>query len=304
MIDNIRFKVIDKNLFEKFLEDSQTINLETSVNIFTGELNNYPKKGNDENIEVKISQTMAFMCGSLHKYNNTVFLNEQNHNYNDFYYSQVVNTINHLSNKFQLNANTSVTNLEFGFNLEVKNDPKQIIDYNILMYKLKNHSRDLKYNGKGDFKEFKKSDYSIKIYNKSKQYKLNQNILRVEIKIIKKRMLHKLGIYSIEDLLCPKIFKNLYEFLFREFNEVLIIDEYHNLDIPENDLKNLNTYTNPNYWNTLKKENTHKVQNRLKKEFNSLIEKHRLDKTKKELLNILKAKFVQLMEINTLKDAA
>lgn len=44
MIDNIRFKVIDKNLFEKFLEDSQTINLETSVNIFTGELNNYPKK--------------------------------------------------------------------------------------------------------------------------------------------------------------------------------------------------------------------------------------------------------------------
>jgi len=303
MIDNVRIQVIDKVKFENHVENSKIIQLQSSVALFTGELTEYPKKGKEANLEVRISKHIAAIIGSLHKYFNILHL-EKNHNHNSFYYSQIVYVVNHLCELFQVQERTSLTNLEFGFNLEVEADPQKIIDYNILMYDLKNHNRDMKFSGKGDFKEFQKSDYSLKLYNKSKQYRINKNIFRVEIKITKKRLLEKLGIFKIEDLLRENIYNKLFDFLEKEFTKVLIIDEFHGLTIPEKDIEKLNKYSNPNYWNTLRKDKNYKRQNRLKKDFNLLISKYGLDKTKNELLEKMKSKFILLMDSNTLREVA
>jgi len=303
MIDNFKLRAGNKNEFESHIELNKLISLETSVDLFTGELKEYPKKGKKANLEVKISKCQAVVLGSLHKYHNMVEDNG-NQNYNDFNYCQISEQINNLCNFFQFNKDTTLTNLEFGLNIEIENDPQKLIDYSLLMYELKNHNRDMKFAGKGDFKEFQKTDYSLKIYNKSKQYSLKDNILRVEIKIIKTRLLKKLGINCFENVLDKEILYKLFNLLMQEFSNLLIIDDYYFLDIPVKDTEKLNKYTNPNYWNMIRRDKSYKVQYRLKQDFKLLISTYGLDKMHLTLILKLREKFTYLLDYDCLLEVA
>lgn len=299
MLDNVRFQILNKSVFENYVVNSGVIDLETSFNYITGEVKDYPKKGKLENLDVTITEMGASIYGSLHKFENISF-GLGNQNYNDFTFESLSYLIPHLIEKFSIENNTSLTNLEMGFNIRLINDPQLILDNNILMYDLKNHNKDLKFQGKGDYKEFIKSDYSLKIYNKSKQYKLKDNTLRIELKIVKKRLLQKLGVYDLESLLDKDIIFNVFRLLWKEFDKILIIDNFDSLEIPIQDLERLNKYTNPNFWTRIRNDKSLKVLRRIERDFKVLIAKYNLEKTKTELKDKLLLNYWSLIDNNFL----
>jgi hypothetical protein len=141
------------------------------------------------------------------------------------------------------------------------------------------------------------TDYSIKIYNKSKQFKLESNILRVELKIIQKRFLQKLGIFKLEDLLNKDAFFRLFEALRDKIEGLVIIDGFQDKIMLENNKDKLNKYSNPNYWINLKSTKSPKQISRLKKELETLLNKYELLQTKNKILELLENKFIDLLEI-------
>ncbi len=294
MIDNVKFQIVGKDKFENFVVSSKIIDLMTIINLFTSEINLYPKRGKYKNLEISITLMNAYINGSLHKFRNLLLFDEDQ-NYNDFSFCQVKELVSYLTKKLKIENSTSLTNLEFGFNINVSKNPQDVIDYNLLMYRNKHHNRDDKYGGKGDFKEFKTTDFSLKIYNKSKQYQLKEHKLRIELKITSKRYLQKLGVFKLEDLNEIEVVYRLYERLLKEFNELTMVDEFYLLNLPKEDKDNLVKFTNPNYWKQLKKEKSLKVFNRVKRDFNLLVEKHNLNKTKNEILKNLESKFQELL---------
>jgi hypothetical protein len=294
MIDNVKLFVNDKHRFENHIIKNGLMELSSSVNHYTGEVNEYPKRGNDLNLNVNITQNQATLLGSIHKYSN-IKEERGNQNYNDFSFCHIVEVIRKLEEKYQIKNDTSITNLEFGFNLVVERAPKLIIDNNVLMNNYKSPNKNLKFLGRGNYKEFQLSDYCIKIYDKTKQYRLKSNILRVELKITRKRFLQKLDIYSLEDLMYNWTYVKLFEDFITKFGGLIIVDEFDADLVPEKDYNKLIKYTNPNYWIGIKGKSP-KVISRLKKDFNFLLNKYDLLKTKNELTEKLESKFIELLK--------
>lgn len=297
MVDNIKLFVQNKQKFESYISNNTLSDLTSKINYLTGEILEYPKKGKDLNLEINITKSQSTILGSVHKYYN-LLLDNGNQNFNDFSFCQVKEVIESLIKKYNIENNTIITNLEFGFNLEVSKDPKLIIDKNVLMNNYKSPNKNLKFLGKGDYKEFQLTDYSIKIYSKSKQFKLENNILRVEIKITKKRLLQQLGINSLEDLLYCWSYEKLFTFFREKFEGLNIVDDFDSNSIPENDYNKIIKYTNPNFWIRLKDKKSAKVIYRLKKDFKYLLSKYNLLKTKKEIEDKLGSKFIELLNPN------
>ncbi|MFK7031602.1 hypothetical protein [Flavobacterium oreochromis] len=287
MIDNLNINITDNNKFEQHLTNKPFIDLKNYINNCTGEIMEYPKKGEFYNMNIRINKVHSKIVGSLHILNNLIFKNEKQ-NFNDFTYNELSILLPYFIDKFDLENNNCLTKLELGFNIHLSYDPQKFIDNNLLMYNLNSHQQHLKFGGNGDYKEYIKNDYSLKIYNKSKQYKRNfnikNNILRIELKLKTKRKIQSFGIYTLNDLLDKnKIFK-LFQFLMNEFDKLTIIDTLGFEKLPQTEQEKLNKYTNPNYWQSLRNENkTYKVINRLKTDFKSLINKHSLNNIKNDI---------------------
>lgn len=297
MIDNLKIHVINKNDFEKHIVNNSIIELKPVLDYFSTRKGQISKRGKLSNLDISITPNTATIKGSIHKFENISFYGE-NQNYNDFNYTSIKYLISFLIDLFNISRNTYLTNLEMGFNILIDNDPQKLIDYNILMYDLKNHNKDLKFFGKGDFKQFIKTDYSLKIYNKSKPYGLDYNVLRIELKITAKRFLQKLGVFSLEDLEDKSVLRKIFLFLYDEFEKVLIIDDFENLDIPLIDLDRLYIYTNPHYWTKVRKGKSLKVLRGLERDFCRLIKKYNLGKSKSVLKEKLLIKFNHLINSN------
>lgn len=297
MIDNVKLFVKDKHRFENHIINNGLMELSSTVNHYTGEVNEYPKRGNDLNLNFNITKNQATLLGSIHKYSN-ILEDKGNQNHNDFSFCQIKDTIEGLIKKYSIENDTSITNLEFGFNLMVHKDPQIILDKNVLMNNFKAPNKNLKFSGNGDYKEFQLTDYRIKIYNKSKQYKLNSHILRIEVKIIRKRLLQQLGIYSLEDLLDEETYFRLYEFFIKKFIDLIIVDEFDENLIAEPDRNELNKYMNPNYWIRIKGEKPQRTIRLSKAYFDYFLHKYDLLKTKNELWEMAGSKFIKLLNCN------
>lgn len=295
MIDNIKMFVSDKQRFEERIEKKGLMELTSKLSMLTGEVTEYPKKGSDSNLQISINLKSATILGSLHKYKNLLEENGDQ-NYDDFNFYQIQEVIRGLIKKYDIEKDTVLTNLEFGFNLAVSKDPKTIIDSNLLMNNFKSANKNLKFSGSGDYKEFQLTDYRFKIYNKSKQYKLKDNILRVELKIIQKRLLQKLGIKCLEDLLDKEVLKRLFKLFIEKFEGLIIVDDFDSETIPEITCSKLNKYMNPNYWTRINTQKSPKQISKLKLEFAGILSKHQLLETKNEIREKLNSKFIELLD--------
>jgi hypothetical protein len=262
-------------------------------------MSEYPMQGKYLNMDVRITKTAACISGSLHKFFNA-YLEDEEQNYNDFDYSDNINVIDELSQYLEINPErTKVTNLEFGFNIVVSTDPQRIIDRNVLLYRHSSHSKNLKFSGKGDFKEFEMTDYCMKVYNKSKQYRTKQHILRIEIKILMKRILERFGIYTINDLKDKEKIRKLFGFFVQQYKHILVIDDYNNNDsIPISVKNKLNKYTNPLYWHNNFNNKPDRIRQTHIREFEKLIKRHKLNSLNIELLQKLNSKFEELLRDN------
>ncbi|GAA4932862.1 hypothetical protein GCM10023314_01570 [Algibacter agarivorans] len=301
MIDNIKFRITDadKLRFESGIENNDLISLKSPFDRFTGEASDYPKVGKLENLEIRITQNQAIVKGSIHKYYNLI-TGAGNQNHSDFSFKQCEFAINNLCDTLQINKEeTIITNLEFGFNITVNKDPKILINKHILMYDLKDHNRKLNYRGKGSYKEFEKTDYSLKLYDKGKQYLvIDKNLLRVELKITGSRYLHKMGIINLNQL-GNYAFKSLFSAFLNHFNKIMIVDSLKAPEgVREDQIFLFKNCINPNHWSNIKSEEKKETL----RDFIKLIKKYNQNKIHSVLRDDIIKKYYLLMNIKSLQN--
>jgi hypothetical protein len=301
MIDFIKFRMLDKEGFDFRTETKKTIKLTSRFDYETGEILEFPKNGKYYNMEANITKNATYLKGSLQKFGN-LYQGLGNQNYNDFSLCDCKEYLQTLCDELFIRPeNTKITNLEFGLNIEMPYDPKILIEDALLMFDFKDHNIREGFNGKGNYKEFKKSDYSIKVYNKSKQYKQNTHILRIELKITRARILERNNIFSLVDLYREETYEALFELLLACFDKLMIIDiEKLNKALKTDEINHLKNYTNPNYWNQLQKDLKPNQFYKAKRMCNAHIIKFNSNNMKLNIEKRLREKFNELMNCYSL----
>ena len=186
--------------------------------------------------------------GSIHKY-----FNNGLHNYNDFHYTDLLNAVIDLCEKFKINpCITNLNNVEFGVNIIVPFDIKDFLN-SIISY---GGSSFYPFNIDGAIGiECTKTNFYIKIYYKSLQYEQSENILRFEIKVRKMKFFEdkKINIKYLSDLLNPALFLPLGVILKTVFNEILLYDHSINeTNLNDKELLILSNGRNTKFWEQLK----------------------------------------------------
>ncbi|AWM13267.1 hypothetical protein DI487_04905 [Flavobacterium sediminis] len=295
MIDFVRVHYNDKIKLETFIKDPNNFEKMFSVLEYHSAEVLYPYKVNLENIEVVVNEKSGYAKNSIHKLNN-LLIEGKEHNHNDFTYSQLCSVIDYLRDNVIEITNKKLTQLEFGFNLRVPIPAQELISKSVLMHNFDRHSMINKFKGKGYLMSFEHFNYIIKIYDKAKQYKLsNENILRFEIKFLSSKEFNPLGVYNLNDLKNKEVLENLFDYLLKRFNELLIVDDYSEDLISEKDYEKLNMYSSFIFWNKLNEANKRQVKSNHKKRYLALLEKHNLQKVKNHLRIQLTEKFNQLL---------
>ncbi|WP_433834644.1 hypothetical protein [Flavobacterium anhuiense] len=265
MIDFI--KIIVKNLNPSILEANPLLNFFNIINLATGEIKTINKYGNKVTpskvayylgLEFKIYDTGTItVAGSLHKYWNAGL-----HNYNDFNNEALNAVLKDLKDNFNINADQCTLKcLEIGINITPPIPTNEILD-NCFLHKTKPFEFQ-KNSDEGKYKQVQHSQYIIKIYNKalhyrSKEIKIDNEILRFEIKFTKMEKLNKKGIYSLQDLINYGL-HNFKSDLLNDWKNVLFFDETIQIDTLDTKLKNrVREYANPNYWTGLLSNNQKK----------------------------------------------
>ena len=293
MIDFVRLKYLDRDKMENFVTNPDNFKrCYTKLEYHSGELL-YPFNVYVKKMEVSINEKSAYVKNSLHKMANYIE-NYEDHNYNDFGYKRLCNTVGYLNSKVVDSLSAKVTQLEFGLNIVTDIPAEDIIVNNILFHKHKLHNVNTHFNGKGRYKQFEYSNFYIKIYDKAKQYNLDTNILRFEIKYKGAKGFNSHGVYSLSDLQDKKVLETLFEDLIKRFDELTIMDEITDR-VSKKDKKQLTTYLSFNYWKNLSERKNRNLKQQHIIKFNALLEKNDLLSTKKLLRQGLIDKFELLL---------
>ena len=209
--------------------------------------------------------------GSVHKY-----FNNGLHNANDFSFSDFCNTVDKLSNEFEIVPEKSILQgFEIGININLPITAKQFInDYLISLPRYKLTELTAK---KGTIKipigkEVVTNDYRLKFYHKNPEtLKTNKNLLRIELKILKMRKVEKLKIKTLSDLTDLNKYRALAVLFFDTVKDVII---YNNSIVETNlTLKEqlfLAKHINPLFWQKLNKNDRYAHKQR----FTNFLIKH------------------------------
>ncbi len=207
------------------------------------------------------------LFGSLHKYKNS-----GRHNYDDFSYSQLLQVIIDLYNKFRIHPQSvNLNGLEFGVNISVPFDPSQFID-DLLTHRTKTFS--VQPGQKKHIAVAIYQRYVLKIYNKGLQHGIAECVLRIEIKVLKMIHLKKLDIKTLWDIIQPDKLEKLKVELVRCFGELIYYDSsIQLLKVSNKDASILRAGNNPKIWGQLKNEKGPNW-NKWKDRFKNLVNKH------------------------------
>jgi hypothetical protein len=233
--------------------------------------------------------------GSLHKYRNL-----GKHNYDDFSVVDVAEVVHELERNFRIDIySTVLNNVEFGVNVVLPFGVHVVLD-NLITYKGKSFDRKVE---KGmSFYECRMSKFTIKIYDKGKQYNLPDNVLRFEIKVTAMQYLETKGIKLryLSDLLNMDIYEPLGNILTEVFEEILFGDN----TINESNLttKERETYlrgSNPRAWKPQIGEKERKRLQRLEYEFKGILERHRTGVNFRSVVSdLIRVKSLELSQIS------
>lgn len=165
-------------------------------------------------------------------------------NGNQFTINNIFEVNKHLQKLFNCEPQQMVfQNIELGINTTITFSPQLYLKG--LLY----HKNILfEYRYRGNLAQAPHRRFIFKIYNKSNQYKMPNNTLRVELKILKMIELKAIGINTFADI-STNTLNNSKEMLLKRFDEVVHYDytiRKQNLTVPEKLI--LNKYSNPRYW--------------------------------------------------------
>lgn len=224
-------------------------NLEDEIRKTTlGENISYQIKG-CEDIDIrhqpKINST--YISGSIHKFWNWTN-GKGSLNWNRFSYPDCLTAIDTISEIHGiLPERQTLKGYEFGYNLPVSFDPKVFIQDHVICHRNKFSSDDKSYGRKGYYSQYIFDQYRIKLYDKGKQEQLKENLLRIEIKVVKSAY-HgaRKDLQYLSDLKNPEIWQWFHFKLTKSVESLLVLDEPKS---PSN-IKN----SNPNHWKFMKRD--------------------------------------------------
>jgi len=245
--------------------------------------------------------------GSLHKY-----WNNGNHNYNDYFFTNLQQTIFELSENFRINPDKSIlNNLEFGVNVQMKYTSAEVFR-SIVNYKGTPFNKFSISGAKGI--ECETDNFYIKIYDKGHQYNQPGNLLRFEIKVRKMKFFkdRDIKINSLATLLNYSEIIKLKRVIIGIFNEILFTDNNINQNnlTPANRLI-LSQGSNAKYWEQLKPDSKEfeggnkskeyirkrKKYHRKRDKFKLLIEKYSTSTMQKDISLLIEKKCNELLKI-------
>ena len=295
MIDFVRINYSDKSVIEPFVCSRENFKeLHTVLEYHSGEIK-YPYSASIGCMDIGINDKYVYVKNSMHKLYNEL-QGEEAHNYNDFKYSALCNTISYLSEKLTDVKSSRLTQLEFGLNIKLPIPAEKMIIDNIILHKYKLHNHSTTFDGNGQYKQFDYHNYYLKIYDKAMHYGIDENIIRFEVKHKKSKSFNPLGVYNINDLKSKAVLKNLFKDLLKRFDKLTIVDSIPtDSKITDKDRNKLESYLSYNYWMKLSDRKDRNIKSREKKAFQDLLIKNDLLKTKAFLRVSLIQKFTELI---------
>lgn len=289
MIDGIKLNIKNKD-YAKRLQENKLFEFESIVNNSTGELSNKVET-EYKNLKITIYESgTVIIKGSLHK-----FWNSGNHNYNDFYLTNVLNIIDEWVNLFGTEIlNAKIDNIEFGVNINPPINTTDILR-NITLHKRKEFKTGTFKNSY--YKECEHKHFYIKTYDKARQYNQPKDILRIECKYIKMVELNRLGVYLFKDLKKTEIYPKLRHILIDKWNEVLFIDEtIKRKELTGKQSKSFNNFINPNYWIKIAKNKKSYLFNKELCKYQNTVSNHS-DNLQLKISNLINEKWQKLTDI-------
>lgn len=224
------------------------------VNLKTGE-ESIKKTVNYHFCKITIYESgVVLFSGSIHKFYNSLKgvkapnYKEQTQykgfNGNQFNINNIYEVRTYLEKLFDCDSRQmTFQNIEFGVNT----NPLFISQLFIrgLLYQ-KGKLFEYKYNGY--YAQVEHQRYLLKIYNKSNQYKMVEETLRVELKIVKTEFLKQTGIRTFEDV-TESTLNNATKLLLKTFDEVMYYDyTIQKKGLTKRQKQTLKNYSNQRYW--------------------------------------------------------
>ncbi len=251
---------------------------------------------NYNGLRFKVNQFGGFVVsGSLHK-----FSNGGNHNANDYLFTDFLDTLNQLHTELNINPDiTQINGFEFGVNIKLPTNPETVLN-RLILYKSNSGANNSK-----SYKEFKFSDYSFKIYDKSALTKIEPyqsgDILRIEVNVNSMKYFKKkessLHCNLLSDLLDVAVWERLENILINCIGDCLFIElttkEINQLSAKERE--RYLSYINPAYWNELHR-NRQKYC-REKQRCVKFLNKHSNSTLKTDLINLVRVKCKELRNV-------
>jgi hypothetical protein len=222
-------------------------------------------------LKFRIKNEKVRLQGSVHKYRNA-----GRHNYDDFRAVDVAEVVWELSKCFDIDTSTTLlNNVEFGVNVVLPFGVHIVLN-NLIVYKGEPF---IKVVEDGiSYYQCKKKQFIIKIYDKGKQHKLSENVLRFEIKVMRMQYLvtKNIELRYLSDLLNMDIYEPLGNILIEVFEGILFGD--NTLNDSNLNTKERETYLRgniPKTWKPQKGETERKRLYRLEMGFKNILERYR-----------------------------
>lgn len=309
VIDGI--KVMQAPLSFEELKSNPLIDTHGFINLKTGEVkvhsNKFAKHRHINIGIIPIAHENGFriqLDGSIHKF-------YRGENYSDFSFPKIKLAIDALCSSLQIDPeDTVLNNLEFSINIPLPYSTDRLFN-SIISHKTNpftNMPASIVKKGRGI--EVGYEQYFLKIYDKGAQEDLNENLLRIEVKVVKMAFFKKrhINIRTLSDLMNKEIYLKLKDLFLNILSELLICDYscYTIKGLSDSDQMIIANGRNPNFWQSLKDEykkvgNT-KIYSSQRRRFNSKMEnfrktikKYGLDKIKDELIEISARKWDELI---------
>lgn len=289
MVDLIKAKFNSQNI-PNDIEENKHLEFIRPLNTKTGEIKkvaNAKYKGLTFSLDRYGNLTII---GSIHKY-----YNSGKHNFNNFTYKNTVETLNDISNKFNLDLSKGrLKNLELGVNISVPIKATKVVE-NVLVH-LSQKFKDYSIRG-AIYRESTHSRYYLKAYNKSHQYKgkgytINKEIFRWEVKHRKMYSLNQIGIHTLSDLCNATKLHLACNNLIDKWRDTIFYDPTLRLDEVSNYVRttNIHQWQNPNWWLKLSKQNRKNHKDRMYKVFRKSSDNIK-EKILQKIKNIIKDSF-------------
>ena len=181
-------------------------------------------------------------------------------NYLPFTWDCLQTELNKLETGLQLSGVADLVNLEIGVNIPLPVPVFHFLKHNLISYKGNQFNRyNPDKNGNCLGYVCPLSQYSVKVYDKGKQYDLPGNLMRFELRYLKMQTLKERGIKNLTDIKDFNKANGLLNLLLTAWDNTVLFDssiDLKNPNIKNKDRELLKEGRRPGYWEHLKETNS------------------------------------------------